>query len=232
MIQLEILRKGATESSDTFLVVLTDAAGGAEFDCKDDGGSESSILTVEILDRCVEGGSRMWRLLDRAFNFDEMRAGNEACREQLVAAIYCGGGPEEQKEAGKMDWVFHIIALPWKLVFALCPPTSYCGGWICFYTSLLLIGVVTAFIGDLAELFGCVFGVPDAVTAISFVALGTSMPDLFASQTAAQQDPTADASIVNVTGSNSVNVFLGLGLPWTMGAVFWVNTDRTTSPDG
>merc|ERR1719272_748331 len=84
-----------------------------------------------------------------------------------------------------------------------------------------MIGVVTGIIGDLANLFGCVFEVPDAVTAITFVALGTSMPDLFASQSAAIQDPWADASICNVTGSNSVNVFLGLGLPWTIAALHW-----------
>ena len=47
-----------------------------------------------------------------------------------------------------------------------------------------------------------------SVTAITFVALGTSMPDTFASKTAAETEPFADASIVNITGSNSVNVFL------------------------
>ena len=31
----------------------------------------------------------------------------------------------------------------------------------------------------------------------------------------------------NVTGSNSVNVFLGLGLPWLMGAVYWGGADDT-----
>lgn len=31
---------------------------------------------------------------------------------------------------------------------------------------------------------------------------------------------TADNSVGNVTGSNSVNVFLGLGLPWTMAAIY------------
>ena len=31
----------------------------------------------------------------------------------------------------------------------------------------------------------------------------------------------ADASIGNVTGSNSVNVFLGLGLPWMLAAFYW-----------
>merc|ERR1711970_720975 len=52
------------------------------------------------------------------------------------------------------------------------------------------------------------------------------MPDLFASQSAATQDPTADASIVNVTGSNSVNVFLGLGMPWTLGALYWWSKEQ------
>merc|ERR1712226_1275604 len=82
-------------------------------------------------------------------------------------------------------------------------------------------GVVTMFIGDLAGLLGCTLGILDSITAITFVALGTSLPDTFASKTAAEQDPYADASIGNITGSNSVNVFLGLGLPWTMAAIYW-----------
>jgi len=39
-----------------------------------------------------------------------------------------------------------------------------------------MIGVLTAVIGDLASSFGCTIGLKDAVTAISFVALGTSVP--------------------------------------------------------
>ena len=38
---------------------------------------------------------------------------------------------------------------------------------------------------------------------------------------AARQDKTADNSIGNVTGSNSVNVFFGLGLPWLVAAIYW-----------
>ena len=59
------------------------------------------------------------------------------------------------------------------------------------------------------------------MTAITFVALGTSLPDTFASKTAATADPYADAAVGNVTGSNSVNVFLGLGLPWAVAAIYW-----------
>jgi hypothetical protein len=107
------------------------------------------------------------------------------------------------------------------LIFMFIPPTTYFHGWLCFWSSLVFIGGLTALIGDIAEIFGCLLGFTNLITAISFVALGTSMPDLFASKVAATQDDTADASIVNVTGSNSVNVFLGLGLPWTIGSIYW-----------
>lgn len=37
---------------------------------------------------------------------------------------------------------------------------------------------------------------------------------------AAIQDKYADASVGNVTGSNAVNVFLGIGLAWTLAALY------------
>jgi Ca2+/Na+ antiporter len=117
--------------------------------------------------------------------------------------------------------VMHFITVPWKVVFAVCPPTVHYNGWATFVVALLMIGIVTGFIGDLAGLFGCAIGMPDSVTAITFVALGTSLPDTFASMAAAQADDSADAAIGNVTGSNAVNVFLGLGLPWLMASCFW-----------
>jgi solute carrier family 8 (sodium/calcium exchanger) len=55
-----------------------------------------------------------------------------------------------------------------------------------------MIGCTTALIGDLASLFGCSLGLSGATTAITFVALGTSLPDTFASKAAAVQDATAD----------------------------------------
>ena len=54
--------------------------------------------------------------------------------------------------------------------------TDYWGGWACFCASIIMIGVLTAFIGDIASHFGCTIGLKDAITAISFVALGTSVP--------------------------------------------------------
>lgn len=44
--------------------------------------------------------------------------------------------------------------------------------------------------------------------------------DTFASKTAALNDKYADSSVGNVNGSNAVNVFLGIGLAWTIAAVY------------
>ena len=46
--------------------------------------------------------------------------------------------------------------------------------------------------------------------------------DTFASRIAARLEKDADAAIWNVTGSNSVNVFLGLGIAWTIAALYHV----------
>ena len=56
---------------------------------------------------------------------------------------------------------------------------------------------------QLGHLIGCVVGMPVSVTGITIIALGTSLPDTFASRTAAQQDEYADAAIGNVTGKSS-----------------------------
>lgn len=58
----------------------------------------------------------------------------------------------------------------------------------------------------MASLLGCVIGLRTAASGVSIVALGTSVPDTFASRTAAKQDEYADAAIGNITGKSAVNV--------------------------
>jgi len=116
--------------------------------------------------------------------------------------------------------VMHAVTVPWKIIFACIPPTSYYGGWLTFVCSLTMIGAVTAIIGELATMWGCFMNISDGVVAMTIVALGTSMPDTFASITATQMAEDADAAIGNITGSNSVNVFLGLGLPWLIASIY------------
>uniref|UniRef100_A0A3Q2Y6D3 Sodium/calcium exchanger 1-like n=1 Tax=Hippocampus comes TaxID=109280 RepID=A0A3Q2Y6D3_HIPCM len=163
--------------------------------------------------------------------------GSSSWREQFVNAVTVSAGDDDDDESGEerlpscFDYIMHFLTVFWKVLFAFVPPTEYWNGWACFIVSISLIGVLTAVTGDLASHFGCTVGLKDSVTAVVFVALGTSVPDTFASKVAAIQDQYADASIGNVTGSNAVNVFLGIGVAWTIAAVAWRARGQTFKVD-
>ncbi|XP_038141037.1 sodium/calcium exchanger 3 isoform X1 [Cyprinodon tularosa] len=152
--------------------------------------------------------------------------GTNSWREQFMEAITVSAD-EDEEDTGEerlpscFDYVMHFLTVFWKVLFACVPPTDYLNGWACFIVSIAIIGLLTAVIGDLASHFGCTIGLKDSVTAVVFVALGTSVPDTFASKVSAVQDTYADASIGNVTGSNAVNVFLGIGMAWSVAAIYW-----------
>lgn len=153
--------------------------------------------------------------------------------EQFKSAVTLEEEVGEEDENGQevggltfIDYLLHVLSFGWKIIFAFVPPTSIWGGWLTFFVSLALIGVITTIVGDTADSFGCLTGIKPSITAITFVALGTSLPDTFASRVAAKMEKTADNAIGNITGSNSVNVFLGLGLPWLMAAVYWSSQDK------
>jgi len=162
-----------------------------------------------------------------------MMVGASSWKDQFIDAftVQAGDDDEEEEEEGegdgeeKMptcgDYIMHFLTLIWKVMFAFIPPAGIANGYPCFVISIAMIGVCTAVIGDVAGHFGCFIFLKDSVNAIAFVALGTSVPDTFASKVAAIQDEHADNSVGNVTGSNAVNVFLGIGIAWSMAAIYW-----------
>jgi len=161
---------------------------------------------------------------------NSLMVGSSSWLEQFTSAFEVQADDDEEGEEGeegeeKMpscgDYIMHFLTLPWKLIFALIPPTGIFNGYPTFVISIAFVGLCTAVIGDVAGHLGCFINLKDCVNAIAFVALGTSVPDTFASKTSAIEDDTADNSVGNVTGSNAVNVFLGIGIAWTMAAIYW-----------
>jgi len=216
----------------SFNVVLTDPKG-CKFDDKTDGGEEQCICHVTIKGKMGETRRNLFtEMKARAVSANAIM-GSRNYLQQFKDALFQVGDDddEDEEEAGEegaekggpspFDYFMHIIAIPWKLLFAFVPPVDYCGGWACFFGALVMIAVVTGLVSDMANLVGCCFDILPETAAITFVALGTSLPDTFASMTAAMMDPYADASIGNVTGSNSINVFMGIGLAWSLAAFKW-----------
>lgn len=234
VVDLTILPRGRYDTREEFKLILTEARD-TKFDATTEGGAESCILTI-FIEADEKDKGRVDRLMQALqLDLDKAQIGHTTWTDQFRSAFYVNGGGDgddggdgnnEDGSASMMDWLMHILTVFWKVLFSIIPPADYCDGWPCFVVSLSMIGAVTAVIGDLASLLGCVLDLKGSITAITFVALGTSLPDTFASKTAAEQDPYADASIGNITGSNSVNVFLGLGMPWTIGAIYWMMVDK------
>lgn len=215
------------ENHRRFRLYLGDFSSGFVFD-QPDGSAETGCFCDIVLD----AGGAQTPMSTRVIEFSHGGQGFSLClelwKEQFTSLLYVNGSIEEQAEAGLMDWALHCSGLFWKFFAAFVPPADILGGMACFCAALIQIGIVTAVVGDIASLLGCSTGVmSDDVTALTLVALGTSLPDTFASKAAAQQDDTADNAIGNVTGSNSVNVFLGVGVPYSLAAFYWWSAGPT-----
>lgn len=222
-ITIEIIDDEDYEKDEEFLVTLFEPSDGAMFYQDHDGGDEEEIAKVVIISD--EKQKNMVDEMSMFFNInqDRIKMGASNYKDQFLDAIYPGGYDKDRKcKAKACTWFSHILSFPWKFLFALVPPPGICGGIPTFIIALSFIAVLTMFIADLASLAGCCVGFKKAFTAITIVALGTSLPDAFASKAAAQGDKHADNSIGNITGSNSVNVFLGLGLPWCIASIYWM----------
>ena len=101
------------------------------------------------------------------------------------------------------------------------PPPGMMDGWLCFTVSITMMGLLIVIVGDLAEIFGCLIGLKPEITAITFVAIGTSIPGAFAGKAATINEKYADNAVSSVMGSNIANVFVGLGVQWLIASIYW-----------
>jgi solute carrier family 8 (sodium/calcium exchanger) len=119
----------------------------------------------------------------------------------------------------------HLCTMPWRFVFSIIPPKHYFGGWPTFFFTFFFIGVLSFFIMELSSVIGCLLGVKTCVQALIFIAVGTSLPDLFTTYAAASYGKTAGPSLSILAASNAANVFIGLGLPWTIASIYQYRID-------
>ncbi|XP_015891986.2 magnesium/proton exchanger isoform X1 [Ziziphus jujuba] len=144
-------------------------------------------------------------------------------RQQFIDALML-----ESTESRKMDsfylriarFSWHLLLAPWRLLFAFVPPYRIAHGWIAFICSLLFISSIAYIVTKITDLISCVTGINPYVIAFTALASGTSWPDLVASKIAAERQTTADSAIANITCSNSVNIYVGIGVPWLIDTAY------------
>lgn len=94
-------------------------------------------------------------------------------------------------------------------------PTSPEWLFTMFGLCVLWIGFFTYFAVDSSLRLGCLVGMPDVVMGLIFLAAGTSVPDAMGSIAVAKEGK-GDMAVANAVGSNTFDILLGLGLPWTI----------------
>ena len=82
-----------------------------------------------------------------------------------------------------------------------------------FVASIVWIGLYSYFMVWWAEVIGVTFGIPDTVMGLTFLAAGTSIPDLLSSVIVARQG-LGDMAVSSSVGSNIFDILMGLPIPW------------------
>merc|ERR1712137_1175260 len=92
-------------------------------------------------------------------------------------------------------------------------PTDRKWAPLSFILSIAWIGIFSWLMVWWATIAGYVFGIPPAVMGLTFLAAGTSIPDLLSSVIVAKQGE-GDMAVSSSIGSNIFDVLVGLPLPW------------------
>ncbi|WP_319479562.1 calcium/sodium antiporter [uncultured Draconibacterium sp.] len=88
-----------------------------------------------------------------------------------------------------------------------------------FILSIVLIAALSYVLVEVAVASAHILNIPEAIIALTVLAVGTSIPDLFSSVIVARQG-RGDMAVSNAIGSNIFDILVGLGLPFLLVMIF------------
>lgn len=104
-----------------------------------------------------------------------------------------------------------FIAIFDRILFPLFPNKKHY--YLVFLQSIIIIAALSWVLVELAVLISTALNIPESIVALTVIAVGTSIPDLFSSMIVARQG-RGDMAVSNAVGSNIFDILVGLGLPF------------------
>jgi len=98
---------------------------------------------------------------------------------------------------------------------------KYC--YFAFLLSICWIGIMSYFMVNWTEIIGATFGIPSLIMGLTFLAAGTSVPDLISSVVVAKKG-YGDMAVSSSIGSNIFDILVGMPLPW-LAYCLWPSKD-------
>jgi len=116
------------------------------------------------------------------------------------------------------DYMKWALVFPIVLTLVLTIPDVSRPGWgkycyLAFVVSIAWIGAYSYFMVGWTEIIGNTIGIPQVVMGLTFLAAGTSVPDLLSSVIVARKGE-GDMAVSSSIGSNIFDILIGLPLPW------------------
>lgn len=99
--------------------------------------------------------------------------------------------------------------------------------YVAFILSISWIGVYSFFMVGWAETIGATLGIPSYIMGLTFLAAGTSVPDLLSSVIVARMGE-GDMAVSSSIGSNIFDILIGLPLPWLVYLIYPNGKDTVT----
>jgi K+-dependent Na+/Ca+ exchanger-like protein len=100
--------------------------------------------------------------------------------------------------------------IDWFLTLIFPAPKHY---YLNFIFSILIIAALSYVLVEVAIHSAHILNIPEAIIALTVLAVGTSIPDLLSSIIVARQG-RGDMAVSNAVGSNIFDILIGLGLPF------------------
>eukprot|EP01038_Epipyxis_sp_PR26KG_P007320 gene7320-9974_t len=127
------------------------------------------------------------------------------------------------EEGGAFAWAWFIITWPLVLLMWLSVPDVRKPGYakfapVAFVMCLGWMGILSYFMVTWIETIGVTLGIPSVIMGLTFLAAGTSVPDLLSAMIVAKQGQ-GDKAVSSSIGSNIFDICVGLGFPWV---AFWI----------
>lgn len=124
----------------------------------------------------------------------------------------------DDRTCSTMFW--YVATLPLVLcfyvtVFDVRKPSNSKYVWLSFFTCLGWFGIFSYFMVNWIETIGATIGIPSVIMGLTFLAAGTSVPDMLSAVIVARKGE-ADKAVSSSIGSNVFDVCIGLAFPWLL----------------
>jgi sodium/potassium/calcium exchanger 2 len=140
------------------------------------------------------------------------------------------------KGAGVLEKIQWLLFVP--LLGSLCltvpdvrQPGKQKWCYYAFFASICWIGVYSFFMVSWAEVIGNTLTIPTVVMGVTFLAAGTSVPDLLSSVIVARMGE-GDMAVSSSIGSNIFDILVGLPFPWLVYMCYLHTGDYQFEDDG